>query len=412
MRDGAFITPLPQPQPTSIQTVDELSGAIRLTIASSGRFRNIAVRGEIQGFKRHSSGHVYFTLQGAESKISAVLFRSHAASVIAWPKDGDEAMATGSVEVYAKGGTYQLYAVRLMPIGLGAQKRARDELQALLEREGLFDVRHKRAIPKYPSKVAVVTSPTGAALQDILEVSLKRAPHVDIAVIPATVQGVDAPEQVVRALSIAGAARGLDCVILARGGGAKDDLSPFDDERVVRAVRSCPIPVVTGVGHQIDSSLADMASDAALPTPSAAAERVFPDSEDIKHNLVHAMNILSARALRSCDRFGTALERRGEKLSSAMTRMISGRQDLLEGAFDRMKILCGGKMDRCEAALASAASALDAMSPLAVLARGYAICNGPSGRTIRSVGEVKPGDPISIRFKDGSVDASVTRTSS
>jgi exodeoxyribonuclease VII large subunit len=403
------VTPLPQSQPTRIQTVDELSDAIRDSITSSGRFRDIAVRGEIQGFKRHSSGHVYFTLQGSESKISAVLFRSHAASVMSWPKDGDEVTATGSVDVYTKGGAYQFYAVRIMPVGLGAQKRARDELRAMLEREGLFDVRHKRAIPKYPSKVAVVTSPTGAAIRDILEVSLKRAPHVDIIVIPAAVQGVDAPPLIVRALAAAGAARGLDCVILARGGGAKDDLSPFDDERVARAVRSCPIPVVTGIGHQIDRSLADMASDAALPTPSAAAERVFPDADDIRRGLAHMKNILSPRALRSCDRFSVALERRAEKINAAMSRAISSNEVFLGDALDRMNILCAMRIERCEAAVASAAAALDAMSPLAVLARGYAICSRDDGRTVRSVMEIASGDRVNVRFKDGSAETSVTR---
>jgi exodeoxyribonuclease VII large subunit len=232
---------------------------------------------------------------------------------------------------------------------------------------------------------------------------------VDITVIPAAVQGVDAPPQIVRALAAAGTARGLDGVILSRGGGAKDDLSPFDDERVARAVRSCPIPVVTGIGHQIDSSLADMASDMALPTPSAAAECVFPDTGDIRRGLAHIKDILSSRALRSRDRFNAALERRTEKINAAMSRVISSNEVFLEDAMDRMNLLCAMRMERCEAMIAAASAALDAMSPLAVLARGYAICGRSDGRTVRSVMEIAPGDQVNIRFKDGSAGASVTR---
>ncbi|MDR1915938.1 MAG: exodeoxyribonuclease VII large subunit [Synergistaceae bacterium] len=399
-----------QSPPTKIQTVDELSGAIKDVITGSNRFRNIAVRGEIQGFKRHSSGHVYFTLQGGESKITAVLFRSHAVSVVTWPKDGDEVMTIGSVDVYTKGGTYQLYATRIMPIGLGAQKRAKDELRALLEREGLFDVRHKRPLPKYPSKVAIVTSPTGAAVQDIFEVSSKRAPHIDIVVIPATVQGVDAPAEVVRALALAGAMRGLDCVIVARGGGAKDDLSPFDDERVVRAIRNCPIPVVTGVGHQIDSSLADLAADAALPTPSAAAERVFPDTADIRRTLIQTKGLLHSRVLRSCDRFDTALERRSGKIALAVNRMILDRKNFLDTSLSHIGVLCMRKIERSEAIISSASATLDAVSPLAVLARGYSICRNSSGKTVRSIDDIKCGESLLIRFKDGTAEAKITDT--
>jgi exodeoxyribonuclease VII large subunit len=396
--------------PRTIQTVDELSLSIKNVINASSFLRNIAVRGEIQNFKKHSSGHVYFTLMGEESRINAVLFRSHTAAIISWPRDGDEVMAAGSVDVYAKGGTYQLYATRIMPIGLGAQKRAREELKAALEREGLFDVRHKRPLPKYPSKVAVVTSPTGAALRDILEVSLKRAPFVDIVLIPATVQGADAPSQVIGALALAGAMRGVDCVILARGGGARDDLSPFDDERIVRAVRSCPLPVVTGVGHQIDTSLADLAADAALPTPSAAAERVFPDSGEILQKLSGARDLIASYSLSGGDRFAALLDNRTDRLVRAVGEYLSEGELALDAAFREIGRSCGASFERNESLLASAAAALDALSPLAVLSRGYSICRNSLGQVVKSADKISPGDRVTIQFHEGSAEAEISTT--
>jgi exodeoxyribonuclease VII large subunit len=388
--------------------VDELSSIIKDTITSAPALRNVAVRGELQNFKKHSSGHVYFTLLGSESRISAVLFRSHTAGILTWPEDGDEVMVTGSVDVYAKGGAYQLYATRILPLGLGAQSRAKEELRLALEKEGLFDPRLKRPLPKYPSKVAIVTSPTGAAIQDILKVSMDRAPFIDIVVIPAMVQGVDAPPQVARALSLAAGLKGVDCLILARGGGARDDLSPFDDERVVRAVRMCPIPVVTGVGHQTDSSLADLAADAALPTPSAAAERVFPDSGEIRSLLFHRLDLVSAGAARVCDRFFTIVERYGERLGRIMELRIGENETTLDRSLKSVSVGVKMFIERNESILASSASSLDALSPLAVLGRGYSICKKQDGAVIKSASQLSIGDAVSLVFKDGAVEAGIT----
>jgi exodeoxyribonuclease VII large subunit len=388
-------------------SVDELSELVRFAITSSPGLRNLAVRGELQNFKRHSSGHAYFTMIGRESRISCVLFRSHAGVVIDWPEDGDEVLVTGSVDVYPKGGAYQLYAARIIPIGLGARSRAKEELRAMLEREGLFDIRHKRPLPKYPSKVVVVTSPTGAAVQDILKVSANRAPFVDIVIAPAVVQGADAPIQIVKALALCGRLKGAECVILARGGGAKDDLSPFDDERVVRAVRSCPLPVVTGVGHQTDSSLADLAADAALPTPSAAAERVFPDSREIVRTLFHVRDALASGVLRVRSNFQNLLEKRGERLARLTESHISDCRKLLDGTSREITTRILAAIERKEAELSSAASSLDALSPLAVLGRGFSICRDSNGALVKSAGALTPGDAVNIRFLDGDVEADV-----
>ncbi|MDR1137586.1 MAG: exodeoxyribonuclease VII large subunit, partial [Synergistaceae bacterium] len=384
-----------------IQTVDELSSTIKAVINGSSLLRNVAVRGEIQNFKRHGSGHVYFTIAGSESKIASVLFRSNAAVVTSWPQDGDEALVTGSVDVYPKGGTYQLYATHIMPIGLGAQQRAKEALRAALEREGLFDIRHKRVPPKYPSKVAVITSPTGAAIRDILEVSSKRAPFIDILLIPATVQGFEAPAQVARALSTAGRLDEIQCVILARGGGAKDDLSPFDDERIARAVRGCPVPVITGVGHQIDSSLADLAADLALPTPSAAAEAVFPDMREILETLFSYHDKIRSSSLRKLEISTASMEKNHDKLKREMKLILAEKENCLFDSTREIKRWFVNSIERRESFLSQAASTLDALSPLSVLGRGFSICRDASGQVIKNSSSLKTGDRVSIRFYEG-----------
>jgi exodeoxyribonuclease VII large subunit len=403
MRNRVFTNPS-----SAIQTVDELSNTIKAVITGSSLLRNVAVKGEIQNFKRHGSGHVYFTIAGNESKIASVLFRSYAFAVTAWPQDGDEALVTGSIDVYPKGGTYQLYATHIMPIGLGAQQRAKEALRAALEREGLFDIRHKRPLPKYPSKVAVITSPTGAAIRDILEVSANRAPFIDIVLIPATVQGFEAPAQVAHALSAAGTLAGVNCVILARGGGAKDDLSPFDDERIVRAVRSCPIPVVTGVGHQIDISLADLAADIALPTPSAAAETVFPDMGETLGILLASQDMIRSASLRRLEMSISLTEKNRDKLLYTVNLILSGNENLLLDATREIERRFVNSIEKRESFLSQAASTLDALSPLAVLGRGFSICRDANGRVIKNSSSVKSGDRVSICFHSGSAEADIS----
>ena len=389
------------------QTVDELSDRIRLAITSVPELRNVAVRGELQSLKRHSSGHVYFTLVGKDSRISSVLFRSHAGSVLMWPQDGDEVLVVGSVEVYAKSGAYQLYASRMMPIGIGAQSRAREELSAALEREGLFDVRIKRLLPKYPTRVAVVTSPTGAALQDILKVSHTRSPYVDLILVPATVQGLEAPPQIARALALAGAVDGVSCVILARGGGAKDDLSPFDDEMVVRAVRACRVPVAVGVGHQTDSSLADRAADLSLPTPSAAAERVFPDSKEIHGHLSHSMSKLKTHINNAHLSNSIRLDRLRDRSNASIKSLFSESERVLDASAALLSHRVNTKIDRETAMISSIASILDNLSPLKVLSRGYSICRDSNGEVVRRAGDLHADQVITVQLHDGSIESVV-----
>ena len=370
--------------PASEMTVDGLNLYIQGLIGSDLMLKALNVSGEIAEFKRHTSGHCYFTLLGKETRISCALFKRDAELLPQWPQNGDSVLVEGSVGVYPQRGVYQLYARRIVPVGAGAIDRARQELKKRLEAEGLFSPLLKRAIPPYPSRVAVVTSATGAALRDVLRVSSRRYPLCEILVVPALVQGAGAPDSISRALARTAALAGLDCVLLVRGGGSREDLVPFDDERVVRAVRSCPWPVVSGVGHEIDETLCDLAADLRASTPSAAAEMVFPDGQALLWQLKGTERLLNERMMGRIDALRLRLDRGFEGLRKAMNRRIAD----------------------AEGALAVRAASLNALSPLNVLARGFVSAES-GGRRLTSVKGLQSGDALSVNFQDGRADCQV-----
>lgn len=392
-------------------TVDELTFRISSLLLQDPALQSAVVRGEVAELKKHSSGHVYFTLLGSESRISCALFRNYLPYVPQWPRNGDEVLAEGAVSLYPPRGSYQLIVRRIVPLGQGAAERARIELEQRLEKEGLFDVRLKRPLPLFPEKVAVVTSRTGAALRDVVAVAGKRMPSCALVVIPAQVQGYEAPEEICSGLAKAGGVEDAECVLLVRGGGSRDDLTPFDDERVVRAVRNCPLPVVAGIGHEIDETLADKAADVRAATPSAAAERVFPDSADILSSLAQKHRILRSamdreirsfeKDLASClDRGRTVAEREiALGVSSAellLSRLGSGSDRALASAGER---------------LAAFGASLNSLSPLKVFDRGYSLCE-KDGIPVTSAGSLEKGDGVTLRFSDGDAGAVVSRVSS
>ena len=392
--------------PRTQLTVDELTFHIQNIFTSDATLKSVVVAGEISEFKRHTSGHCYFTLLGEESRIACAVFKQHAGFIPKWPNNGDSVLVEGSVGVYPQRGSYQLYARRLIPVGDGAIERSRQELKERLEKEGLFAPGLKRALPPHPAKVALITSQTGAAVADVIQVAKRRYPACAILVIGTQVQGAEAPAEITRAFSQAAITPGLDCVLLVRGGGSREDLVPFDDEAVVRAVRSCPVPVVTGVGHEIDITLCDMAADLRASTPSAAAELVFPDRTELEQEF---------RSIR--DRMERSVRKRTaeirSKLSHAQALAVSRvRLSLRSSAasLSTLKSLLRSAMDVKTAAARGAlnvrASSLSAMSPLAVMARGFAACER-NGKRIRSAGALSVGDCVEVRFSDGDVEARV-----
>lgn len=392
-----------------ILSVDELTARIRRAIVESLGLRNISLKGELSGLKRHESGHVYFSLLGKETRIACVLFRSSVTPVVAALRDGDEVFVKGSLDVYGARGLYQLYALLVLPLGEGAKARAKEMLRKRLALEGLFSPQNKRPLPLFPERVAIITSPTGAALQDVLKVSYSRWPYSELIVVPSLMQGVDAPDEIVSAFSKCAFLNGLSLVMLVRGGGSRSDLDTFDDERVVRAVRSCPVPVITGVGHQIDSTLSDLAADAFAPTPSAAAEKVFPDGKELAAYTDGAFHSLVANILKINEKYEVALTDTCGRLAFAVAKGIILP---LEGHLDTAKSCllssAAHMISDAETKLAAVAGALHNASPLNILARGYAICYRESGEILREVTGLSFGDAIRICMRDGSFRAVVT----
>ena len=384
-----------------IVTVDEMTASVREALFREPSLQNLSVRGELLGFKLHTSGHAYFTLLGANSRVACVLFRSYANSVLVWPKDGDEVLVRGKIDVYGARGSYQIYATTLLPLGAGAKARAKEALRLRLEQEGIFDSRLKRPLPRYPERVAVITSPTGAALQDILKLHSLRFPCAELIVIPSLMQGLGAPEEIVRAFELARRIRGLSCVMLARGGGNRDDLDIFDNESVVRAIRLSPVPVITGLGPQIDSTLADR-----------AAERLFPDGKALDTALLSAARNMRGRLETRIGFMDKNVAATKERLDRDIVRgHLQPAADFAARAADSIRDAISRRLrDECSG-LAAFAARLANLSPLSLLAKGYSICTDLSGTVIRSAASLKAGCAVRIILNDGSAEAVVKEVS-
>lgn len=391
-----------KPDGSSPLSVDSLSVLIKETIESTPELAKVAVRGEISEIKRHSSGHCYFTLSGKDSRISGVLFRSDAATLLKWPQSGDEVLVGGRVSTYPQRGTYQLYARRIMPLGRGAADRAREEAMEILSREGAFDVSRKRPIQPYPGKVCCITSPTGAAVKDVIKVSGERNRSIDLVIIPCTVQGLDAPESIIKAISRV-RELSVDTVLLVRGGGSRDNLVPFDDPDVVRAIASCPVPVVTGIGHQIDVTLSDMAADLRCATPSEAAEASIPSSREMLSILDQKKYRLTGATLSRLNGARGDLNRMEGRLGDLVIRGIDenrSRLKLMEQRLDlSVKSVLAGEKNR----LAELSAGLFGMSPLSILTRGFISCRGKNDILIKSIDQISEGELLFLDLIDGTV---------
>jgi len=394
--------------PRAQLTVDELTFHIQNLFTSDAAFKSVVVAGEISEFKRHTSGHCYFTLMGEESRVACAIFKQYAGFVPKWPDNGDSVLVEGSVNVYPQRGTYQLYARRIVPVGDGAIERARQELKEKLEKEGLFSPALKRALPPYPAKVALITSPTGAAAFDVIQVARRRYPACDIVIVGAQVQGIEAPAEITRAFSRVAAIPGLDCVLLVRGGGSREDLVPFDDEAVVRAVRSCPVPVVTGVGHEIDTTLCDLAADLRASTPSAAAELVFPDRIQLEQMLFGIADDMESRVRERISEYRGMLRHARALAGSRVQLCFRSSSASLAALKGRLRSGIESKKNFSRGALDVRVASLNALSPLAVMARGFASCE-MGGKRISSVAALSEGDCVQVRFSDGGAEAKIEK---
>jgi exodeoxyribonuclease VII large subunit len=393
----------------TIWTVGELSAYVRQMFDLDYRLRDMDVSGEISNFTRAASGHLYFTLKDSTAQLKCVMWRSQAERLRFRPTEGDAVIAHGRVSVYEVGGVYQLYVDHLQPAGRGDLAAAFERLKDKLAAEGLFDADHKRPIPGFARRIGIVTSADAAALRDILTVLQRRNPLVSVLIAPTLVQGEQAPAQIVRALRGLDARDDIDLILIARGGGSIEDLWAFNDERVARAIYEARHPIISGVGHETDFTISDFVADLRAPTPSAAAELAVPDLAGVRPALAQMDIALTATVLK-----GIAQRREAVRSSAQLLALLSPRRlldsdrqqvDALTGRLDRS---IRRVVDRRQGRLAVAEAALSAVSPLATLARGFAIVRDGDGRLIRAVNEARPGATITIQVSDGTFRAQVT----
>jgi exodeoxyribonuclease VII large subunit len=369
-------------------------------------FSHLMVVGELTAVNRAASGHIYFTLSDDSASVDGVLWRSDAFRLTFRPSQGDEVVVRGRMGVFARSGRMQLYASAMKPVGAGAAQKAFEALRKKLAAEGLFASERKRPLPFLPSVVGVVTSRTGAAVHDILVTLRRRFPGVHVVLSASVVQGSDAPRSIVAALARLEALACCDVVIVGRGGGAAEDLAAFNDEAVVRALARFPVPVVSAVGHEVDVSLCDLVADLRAATPTAAAEAVVPVRSE-----------LLAAAATAAHRLRTAAQRRvgelrmGVEAASGRLRHPAARIAELRQRADRYAMLLErglrARVTTQARRLAGLSSALDALSPLAVLERGYSLAVDPGGRLVRDAGDLTPGDRVELRFHRGRAGADI-----
>ena len=392
-----------------IYRVSEITYYLKEYLAEDGFLSSLAVSGEVSGFKRHSSGHVYFTLREENCGLKTVMFSRYAASLSWTPKDGEQVVVMGRVALFERDGACQLYAETVLPAGAGAAARAREELKARLQAEGLFDLSRKQALPAYARRVGIVTAPDSAALADMERIILGRQPGTEITVYPALVQGLKAPESLAAALARADKG-GHDVLICGRGGGPDAELEAFDSEPVVRAIAALRTPVISAVGHESDFSLADLAADVRAATPTHAAALAVPDAAALRKRLDDQSRRLRQalqRALRQSEARLAALTAR--PVLSRPSALLTRPRDRVDRAEQALRQGGRERLLRAENELAELASRLELLSPLKTLERGYALVSA-EGRVVRSAAQLRPGQSVDIRLAQGQARATVEHT--
>lgn len=390
-------------------SVSELTRYIRELFEIDFRLQDVEVTGEISNFTQARSGHLYFTLKDENAQLKCVMWRSAAGRLRFTPQDGDAVVANGRISVYEAGGVYQLYAERLAPLGRGDLAVAFEQLKQRLDAEGLFASEHKQSIPAFPRKIGIVTSADAAALRDMLNVLQRRFPQVQVLVAPTLVQGRDAPPLIVRALQWLDGRHDIDTIIVARGGGSMEDLWAFNDESVARAIFAARHPVISGVGHETDFTIADFVADLRAPTPSAAAELAVPDMAEIEANIQAWRQRLTGVMQERVQQQRWRLQTTMRSLSHFNPRQrVDNNRQRLDSLTIRLDTVVRQQLDRAAGRLAVAHSALRGVSPQATLARGYAIVRDEQGRVVRSVKAAVPHTRLSVQVADGRFAATVS----
>ena len=392
----------------NIFSVTELNNRIKDLFELDPVLLNVCVRGELSNYKRYPSGHHYFTLKDSGSSVRCVMFRSYAERLRFLPENGMSVLAFGRVSVYPRDGAYQLYCSRIEPEGSGDLQIAFEQLKAKLEKEGLFDDSHKRALPKYPGKIAVITSEAGAAVHDIINILDRRWPLSEVLVLPVKVQGEEAPAEIAAALRYANGYKVADLIITGRGGGSAEDLWAFNDERVARAIFDSVIPVISAVGHEPDVTISDYVADRRASTPSNAAETAVPDQRDIRVYL-KSLGSAAARSLEKeleAGRGKLNIIKNSRVLSNPLEITDSKREDL-DLCRERLAASASSLIQDKRNALSGLSDRLNALSPLNVLSRGFSFSTDMEGKAVNGVSDLKAKDRIRIRFSDGTADCTV-----
>lgn len=391
-------------QNTLVLSVSQLNRYIKMNFDADENLANIFISGEISNFTNHyRTGHLYFTLKDDSAAVRAVMFNSSAKRLKFMPEDGMKVIARGRVGVYEASGQYQLYVDDMQPDGVGALNLAYEQLKEKLQKEGLFSELHKKPLPPYPEKVGVITSPTGAAVRDIINVLGRRFPYAEIVFCPVLVQGEGAHLQLTDAVNLFNSERAADVIIIGRGGGSIEDLWEFNDEGLARAVYNSEIPVISAVGHETDFTICDFAADMRAPTPSAAAELAVPDANELQY----ALSALKNRMFLNVSSGIADRRSRLEYLTSkgalkSPDEMLSNRSQRLDTAFSKMLSSYENRIGGKKVEFISAATALSKLDPMSVLMRGFAFVSDKSGKNVYSSQALAKGDKINVRFHDGS----------
>jgi len=387
-------------------SVSELTNYLKDLLASDANLQDIWVQGEISNFSRPSSGHWYFTIKDSHAALKCVMWRNTAQRQNTIPREGDQLEVHGALGIYEVSGTYQLYADAIRPVGLGALYQEFLRLKERLEAQGLFDPGRKQAIPRWPHRIGLITSPTGAALRDMLNTLRRRYPITKVILVPTPVQGNEAPPGIVGAIQAMETIVQPDVILLARGGGSIEDLWAFNDERVAHAIAACSIPLISGVGHETDFTIADFVADMRAPTPTAAAEIATPDQADLRANLsdLNQLLVRNIQTILNSQRWQIDHLSNRLQLHSPHLQLRSERQRL-DDLDRRIQITWQHHLEMQHAGLNHFERQLMTLNPSSVLNRGYAIVTDESGNVIHEISQVQPEMPLDVQISDGKFKA-------
>ena len=389
-------------------SVTQLNEYVRMLLDGNAVLSDIWIKGEISNFTNHRTGHMYFSVKDAGASVRVVMFKAHAARLKFEPRDGMKVLLHGRVSAYVPGGQYQFYADLMEADGLGSLYLAFEQCKARLQAEGLFDPARKKQIPRLPGRVGIITSPTGAAIRDIINVTGRRYPQGELLIFPSLVQGEQAAAYLAGGIRYFNRAQNVDVIIIGRGGGSIEDLWAFNDERLAREIAASTIPVISAVGHETDFTICDFVADLRAPTPSAAAELVFPDRLALKAELDARLARIGALTLSGVQ----ARKRQLQTLSASRAlrspaTVLAEKQMRVDELWLRLQSAGQQMTERKKQTLGAAVGKLEALSPLAVLQRGYAVATDRDGGVATSASAFEVGQSMTVRFADGAVNATV-----